>query len=223
MFIRLPSGFKISIPPVFFWESRGADLEIRCKSAFYPDHVTSRLCLELLDEHLRSTECRTVLDIGCGSGVLALTAARLGVPFAAGLDIDQRAAAVSRENALQNGLGAKTHWLVGTTSAVRGLFDCVMANLPYHVLCRLFDDMVRLIEPGGSLILSGFHDIQWDAVRALLISRGLEKKSMRSGDLSFCGEPPSGSYTWMAVLAGRTACRGATRSGGIGGFCEESL
>jgi len=203
MLVRLPSGLKIAIPPVFFWESRGADIEIRSRNAFYPDHVTSRLCLELLDEYVKSIKCRALLDIGCGSGVLALTAAHLGVPFAVGLDIDRRAVGISRENALRNGLDAKTHWFAGTISAVRGEFDCVVANLPYHVICRIFDDMAGLVGHGGSLILSGFHDIEWYAVQAMLDSRGLEMERMRSGDLSFCGEPPSGSYTWMAVRAGR--------------------
>lgn len=201
MLVRLPSGFKIAIPPIFFWESRGADLEVRSRSAFYPSHVTSRLCLQLLDDYLQSTECRALLDIGCGSGVLALTAARKGVPFVAGLDIDLRAVKISRENAMRNGMSDRVHWLAGTVSAVRGRFDCVMANLPYHVICRVMDDIVRLLGPGGSLILSGFHDIQWYAVQPLLASGGLEMENMLSGDLSFCGEPPSGSYTWMAVRA----------------------
>lgn len=205
MIVRLPSGFKIAIPPVFFWESRSADLEIRSKSAFYPDHVTSRLSLKLLEEYLTATPCRTLIDIGCGSGILALAAARLGVPMVAGLDIDPRAVAISKINALKNGLAEKSHWLVGTTSAVRGSFDCVMANLPYHVIYRVMDDLVRLLEPGGHLILAGFQDVEWSSVQAMLTSRSLEPASIYSGDLSFGGEPPSGSYTWMAIRAKRPA------------------
>jgi len=203
MLIRLPSGFKIAVSPVFFWESRGADLEIRSRSAFHPRHVTTRLCLQLMEEYLGTTECPTLIDIGCGSGILALTAARLGVPFTAGLDIDPRAVRVSHENAIKNGLGEKTHWLVGMTSAVRSRFDCITANLPYHVICQVMDDIIELLRPTGTLILSGFHDLDWVSVRSKLASHGLQVESVHSGDLSFCAEPPSGSYTWMAVRAGR--------------------
>lgn len=201
MLVKLPSGLKIAVPPIFFWDARGADLTIRSRSAFSPKHVTSRLCLELLAEHLGSAPCGRLFDIGCGSGVLALASAVLGVPTVLGLDIDARAIQVSRENAQRNRLDQQCHWFVGTVACVRGGFPCVVANLPYLVLQDILWEIVALIEPGGSLILSGFHDIQWHGLRETLICRGLQIEKECSGDLSFCGEPPSGSYTWMAVRA----------------------
>ena len=204
MILRLPSGLKISVPPVFFWESRRADLMIRSGSAFYPYHVTSRLCLELLDQHLASGRCKSLVDVGCGSGILALLAASLEVPFVLGFDIDLRAVAVSRANAARNNLMARVQWMAGTAAAVCSRFDCVVANLPYGVILKGADDLGRLLEPGGFLLLSGFHDIHFHEIREKLLSSHIGIEKITSGDHSFYGAPPSGSFTWMAVLARKT-------------------
>ena len=213
MLLKLPSGFKISIPPVFFWERRHARLSIRSRSVFHPDHITSRLCLELLDRHLSSLPCRSLLDIGCGSGILALAASRMGVPLVAGVDIDPRAIELSRENAVKNQLADRAHWVLGSTAALRGPFDCLVANLPYGVIDAVADDFPRLLDPEGHLILSGFHDIQWHEVNEKLAAAGMDIEHTCSGDRSFFGEPPSGSFTWMAIRARKRHV--ATKTGPI--------
>jgi ribosomal protein L11 methyltransferase len=140
-----------------------------------------------------------LLDVGCGSGVLALLAAHKGVELVAGLDIDGRAIAMSRKNAEENHLAGRAHWLVGTIAAIGRTFECVVANLPYAVLAGILDDLERAVEPRGALILSGFHDIQWHEFGGNLARMGFTMERIASGDQSFYGPPPSGSYTWMAV------------------------
>ena len=199
MLLKLGSGTGIAYPPFFFGPSRKAHLTISSKSVFHPDHVTSRLSLQFLDEALRSGSCRSLLDVGCGSGVLALLAAHKGVELVAGLDIDGRAIAMARENAERNHLAERTHWLVGTIAAIRRSFECVVANLPYVVIDGILDDLEGVVEPNGTLILSGFHDIQWHELVGKLAQRGFSMEKTASGDQSFYGPPPSGSFTWMAI------------------------
>ncbi len=201
MLLKFNSGLRIAISPIFPWESRREGLlRIRSPKAFNPDHVTTRLCLRLLDDELNISTYRSLLDVGCGSGILALAAARLGVSLVVGFDTDVRAVKNSIENAKANGLSSNSHWFVGTSGAVRDSFDCIVANLPYHVLCEVLDDLLPLSNPRGHLILSGFHDIQWMPIRDKIFSHGLSVRRQLCGDRSFFGIPPSGSFTWMAVL-----------------------
>lgn len=201
MLLKFNSGLRIAISPIFPWESRRKELlRIRSPKAFNPDHVTTRLCLHLLDEQFNVASYQSLLDVGCGSGILALTAARLGVPLVVGFDTDVRAVRNSIENAKVNGLSANPHWFVGTSVVVRNSFDCIIANLPHAILCEVLEDVLCLLKPGGHLILSGFHDIHWTPLRDRLVSHGYSVRRQLCGDRSFFGVPPSGSFTWMAVL-----------------------
>jgi ribosomal protein L11 methyltransferase len=201
MILRLPSGLRISIFPCFPWETRHPCLVVKSGSAFYPGHVTTKLCLDLMDDLIRPGRCRSLLDVGCGSGILALAAAYLGVPCVVGLDVDPRAVETAKENAGKNLLAENIHWLAGTTASVRGSFDSIAANLPFRVLIDLLPELAGLLKPRGRLIISGFQDIEFHAVKRGLASMGLEIEAHASGDQSFFGVPPSGSFTWMAILA----------------------
>lgn len=204
MRLRLPSGKRILVTPVFFWESpKKALCVVRTAGAFHPAHVTTRMCLDLLEDQLQAHACKTLLDVGCGSGVLALTGAALGVGTSVGLDIDHRAVRLARSNAGNNVLDGRTLWFTGSCAAVRGVFDCVVANLPFEVLMGLLGDLVRLAAESGILILSGFHDIHWYQVMAEFDRLGLETLRELTRDQSFYGIPPSGSFTWKALAARR--------------------
>jgi ribosomal protein L11 methyltransferase len=204
MRLQLPSGRRILISPVFFWEStRDVLFTIRTAGAFHPSHVTTRLSLELLEQYLVSANCQTLLDVGCGSGILALAGAALGVGVSVGLDIDHRAVRLARDNACRNDLVGRTCWLTGSCTAVRGNFDCVVANLPFEVLTDLLGELARLMKDHGTLILSGFQDVHWHEMVARLLDHGLVTLRQVSGDHTFYGVPPSGSFTWMAMVAMR--------------------
>ena len=201
MRLRLPIGIGIAVPPLFFWERRRDDL-LRLESAksFHPNHATTLLCLELLEETLQHRQCDRLLDVGCGSGILALASAFMGVKTVVGIDVSSRAIRESRINAKLNHLATKTFWVVGSTEAIRGSFHCVAANLRTDDLIIVMEDLVRLTSlDGGRLILSGFHDIDWPVLEARCHALGMKSERALSRDLSFCGIPPSGSYTWCAV------------------------
>jgi ribosomal protein L11 methyltransferase len=203
MRLKLPSGLVILGSPVLPWEKGACDLKIKCGSAFHPRHVTSRLCLELLDGCLSSSACRVFLDIGCGSGILALAALRLGAATAIGVDIDPRAIHISRLNAVANGLRNRTDWILGASSAVRGQFDCVAANLPFPVLMRYLAEITSHVKPNGRLVISGFNDTEQGQLQDRLAQEGFAIDLSVQGDLSFAELPPSFSHTWVATSAVR--------------------
>jgi SAM-dependent methyltransferase len=181
MRLRLPSGLQIAAPPLFYWERRRNDLlRIRTARSFHPCHATTLLCLELLEETIRNGGCERLLDVGCGSGILALAGVFMGVDIAVGIDVSIRAVRESILNAELNNLATKTLWAVGST--------------------ELLEDLVRLTSTDeGSLILSGFHDIEWSALEERCRALGMRTERILSKDRSFYGIPPSGSFTWFAV------------------------
>lgn len=126
------------------------------------DHPTTSLCLEWLDRYLKR-ETR-VLDYGCGSGVLAITALRLGAASAWAVDIDRQALLATRENAELNDVLDRL-W-VGAPDKVPAIeVDVVVANIlaqPLQDLAARFRDFVV---PGGSIVLSGILSQQSEAVR----------------------------------------------------------
>lgn len=207
MRIKLPSGLTIRTSPFYPWERGRVDLRIRCRSAFHPRHVTSKLSLELMDASLRGAAHGSFLDVGCGSGILALAALRLGARRAVGVDIDPRAIHASRDNALSNGLKHRAEWILGSSSAVRGAFDFVAANLPFPILHGILVELMDLVKVGGHLLISGFHDIEEDPIQGLLAARRFTVVRSIRGDLSFPELPPARSHTWVATLARKTGAR----------------
>ena len=96
---------------------------------------------------------RDVLDVGCGSGILALAALALGAKSVRGTDVDPDAVAVSNENAARNGLTAAFD--TEDVATLTGTWPVVLANIETHVLVPLAADLQRLVAPGGQLLLSG--------------------------------------------------------------------
>lgn len=118
-------------------------------------HATTRLCLEALVECLAGKAPETMLDVGTGSGVLALAALRLGVASALGTDIDPLAVDAAKENAQRNGLADRLEVSDTPAGELEGTYALVTANLTgpiHHLLAR---DLTRLVAPGGRLIASG--------------------------------------------------------------------
>jgi ribosomal protein L11 methyltransferase len=125
-------------------------------------HPTTQLCLELMELHADRHEMSTVIDVGCGSGILSIAALKLGADKALGVDIDAESVTNSRENADTNGLGGELILSQGSVAEVlAGQFPfqsapLVVANILAPVIVRLFAaGLADLIEPGGAIILSG--------------------------------------------------------------------
>ena len=124
-------------------------------------HPTTHLCLKWLGEHLRPGQ--TVIDYGCGSGILAIAAAKLGAGRVVGVDIDPQAVSSTEANAAVNGVGIDARL---TTDPTPEPADIVVANILSNPLKVLAPMLSALVRPGGHLILAGLLDRQADEVAA---------------------------------------------------------
>jgi ribosomal protein L11 methylase PrmA len=130
-------------------------------------HPTTRLCLERL---LESRPPRSLLDVGTGSGVLAIFALAIGADRAVAIDDDPRALEIAAVNAKANGFEGR---LELHAPPVRGRFDTVVANIVPAVLTALAPEIVRALEPEGRVILSGLMARHRDAILATYRDLGL--------------------------------------------------
>lgn len=160
-------------------------------------HPTTQLCLELLEEVLRPGD--KVLDLGCGSGILAIAALALGASRAVGVDIDPKAADVAFENAALNGIGADRlsvyagDVLSDKKLAARlgpGQNRVVLANIVADVIIPLSAKAGEFMTPDGVFLTSGVIDGREDEVRAALEANGFAvvKHLERGGWHAFRGE-----------------------------------
>ncbi len=122
-------------------------------------HPTTRLCLEWLERTVAADN--TVLDYGCGSGILAIAAARLGAGRVAGVDIDPQAVEAARSNAERNGVQAL---FADSAEPVAGEYDVVVANILSNPLRVLAPAICAHVRPGGRLVLSGILREQADEI-----------------------------------------------------------
>jgi ribosomal protein L11 methyltransferase len=125
-------------------------------------HPTTRLCLEWLERNV--SEGCTVLDYGCGSGILAIAAARLGATHVAGVDIDPQAVDAAKANAERNGV---TALFADSAAPVAGEYDVVVANILSNPLRVLAPAICAHVRSGGRLALSGILREQADEIIAI--------------------------------------------------------
>jgi ribosomal protein L11 methyltransferase len=118
-------------------------------------HATTAMCLEALEEAVDSGSPDAVLDVGTGSGVLALAALMMGVPRAQGLDIEDEALLVAAENARINALDQRLQLTRGGPEAVTGTWPLVLANVLPGPLIEMAPDLARRVGHHGQLVLSG--------------------------------------------------------------------
>ena len=136
-------------------------------------HDTTRLCMELLEKYITPQD--TVLDVGCGSGILAITAALLGANKIIGCDIDEVAVKVAGENAALNGVQDRIAFYQGDlTSQVEGSFQIICANIVADVIIRLSEDAGRYLAKDGIFITSGIIDTREQDVLNALEQNGFQ-------------------------------------------------
>jgi len=145
-------------------------------------HPTTLMCLRALEELLRPG--MDVLDLGTGSGILALAAARLGATSVLALDIDPQAAVVARENVCLNGLEAVVRVEEGDLDeAPTSAFDLAMANISAAVIVEVAAALAAVLRPGGVLIVAGFSAESADRVSSALTGTGLAvERALADGD-----------------------------------------
>lgn len=157
-------------------------------------HPTTSFCLEELLRARVPAQEQSLLDVGTGSGILAIAAAKLEYRPVHALDIDPEAAAIARLNAHKNGVGAAIRTVCRDLSAVAGpkirRYDVVCANLLANLLMLEARRLISLIRPGGVLIAAGILDQEFHEVQKVYETAGLRllrsrrKKEWRSGVFS---------------------------------------
>lgn len=158
------------------------DLLIDANAAFGTGrHETTRGCLLAMQDLAKRRTVSQVLDMGCGSGVLAMAAARLWPCRVLGADNDAPSLVVTRENLRNNGVGDRVSVLLSdgfrrAEIAAQGPYDLILANILAEPLCSMARDLRRHLAPGGTVVLSGLLVSQERSVIARYRSAGLPLK-----------------------------------------------
>lgn len=157
-------------------------------------HPTTALCLAWLDGLAVSGDLQDldVLDVGCGSGILAIAALKLGARRATGTDIDPQALQASRDNAERNGVADADFRLCYPEQLEGGDFPLVVANILAGPLMELADEIAGRVAPGGRLALSGILEGQATEVLDAYRDQGLvmDEPTIREGWVRLSGRRP---------------------------------
>lgn len=153
-------------------------------------HPTTRMCMELLEDTIVGGE--KIIDLGCGSGILSVTAVKLGALSSIGFEIESNASKVAKENCVLNGVDESVEVFNSTLPDYRyseGDFDLALANISAKVIIELADHLTKGLRSGGKLILSGVLENALEDVRDVFEPLGVVfEKVMTDSD-------------WTAVLA----------------------
>lgn len=174
--LQLPDDLLIRIDPGMAFGTGG--------------HETTRLCLEMLEKQMNSAGlvAPSLLDLGTGSGILAIAANLLGAGRILALDIDPDAVEVARENLALNGLSGKVVCGTAPLESVAESFDIILANILAEELVKLAPSLAAHLNPGGALILSGIL-----AEKEGLVRQGFAPQPLQFVETIIAGE-------WAAIL-----------------------
>jgi len=154
-------------------------------------HPTTRLCLVALEELV--VPGMHVLDLGTGSGVLSITAAKHGAASVRAVDIDPIAVASARENVSANGVASIVHVESGSLEQARATYDLVLVNILYSVILDLLDrGLADALRPNGIVVASGIIDDQEADMVDAFVTRGIEVIGRRR------------ERDWVALVGRRT-------------------
>ena len=133
-------------------------IEITPGSSFGGEHKTTGLCVRGIEEIFITKRIKTVLDLGCGSGILGISSAMLGAESVLAIDIDPLAVDEARKNVKINRLDSKVHVANISIEDVRGKFELVVANLVRDELIRMVKEIRSVMEENGILLVSGIFE-----------------------------------------------------------------
>ena len=163
--------------------------------AFSPDHPTTLLCLRMMKKVISSSKVESMLDVGTGTGVLAIAGLKLGVKRAVGVDISRIAVFSARRNKRLNSM-EQFEIKLGSIESVEGSFDLIVANLLLSTILELAGGLRDLLSPRGTLILSGVYESELRLLEKRLAELGLELREAITA-LQFI--PDYGNVTWAAA------------------------
>ncbi len=190
------AGERLVVKPTWeTYEAQPGDLVIEMDPGMAfgsGTHETTGLCLGLLEEAVHPGD--RVIDVGTGSGILAIGAALLGAGQVLAIDIDPDAVRVAKENIAANGLTGRIEAVQGDLLEKRdACCEVCVANIIADVICMFAQPLTRHIVPGGLFICSGIIREREQDVRDALLAAGYEiRKVLRKGE-------------WVAMLSGRPA------------------
>jgi len=139
------------------------------------DHPTTRMCLELLEQ--QPVKNSTVADIGCGSGILSISACKLGASSVVAVDNDSMSVDVSRENAERNHVEFPVHLGMGFDPLPGQQFDLVLSNIISAALIRVAPSAAQSVKSGGIWIVSGIIEANWPDVKLAAEKQGFQFES----------------------------------------------
>jgi ribosomal protein L11 methyltransferase len=183
----IPIGKKLEVLPAWIEkhdETRIA-VHIDPSMAFGTGtHPSTQLCLEMVESYTQPGQ--PAIDVGCGSGILAIAALRLGASHALAVDIDNASIKSTNENAAANQVQQNLECALGSVSEIRqGKYSLrqaplVLVNILAPVIIRLFDaGLAELVAPAGMLVLSGILAEQAEDVKSAAALHGMQFKEMR--------------------------------------------
>ncbi len=146
-------------------------------------HETTRLCMTLIEKHIKQDD--KVLDVGTGSGILAIAASKLGAESVDAYDIDPVAVRVARDNVQENGVSNVRCGESDLLSSVSGEYDLICANIVADIIVRMAPEVAKFLKQGGKLITSGIIDFHTERV----------KEAMENGGLTLCDSLAENDWT----------------------------
>ena len=156
-------------------------------------HETSQTCLILIEKISKGGQKESCLDIGTGSGILAIGAARLGFRQVIAIDIDPMAIDAAKRNVEENGL-KNVVVREGDIFSVEGQFNLILANLLSGILVDIAPEIVARLHPGGTAVLSGMFTGQEDEV-----TKAFENAGLTLGETVISGK-------WVTLVFSRSSC-----------------
>jgi ribosomal protein L11 methyltransferase len=147
-------------------------------------HGSTESCLALLDRRLAAGPAGRVLDVGTGTGILAVAAVALGAPRVLAIDVDPDAVAAARQNAAANGVGERVDVSAGGPESLprTAAFDLVLANILTHTHLALVKEYRRRVAPFGALVLGGMLVGEDDQVARALVPHGFTPRESLERD-----------------------------------------
>jgi ribosomal protein L11 methylase PrmA len=174
-------------------------LVLKTSRSFPPAHASTKAALTIL-YRLEIKKGARILDIGCGSGILGLAAALRTNGTAMGCDIWMGSIRASMQNTALNRMQGRFHLFCGSSDAVSGAFNLVLANLQFPVHARMFDHYRRLLpQENDLLVVSGFYDVHAAHIEKELVQRGFSVTEQAKVHASAAALTEECSDTWVGA------------------------